>query len=659
MSPIGRVLVANRGEIARRVFSTCRRLGVATVAVYSEPDAMAAFVREADVAVALGGASPAESYLRGEAVVAAAIRAGADAVHPGYGFLSENAAFAQSVIDAGLTWIGPSPDAIAAMGSKTEARDRMQRAGVPVLPGARLDHGRVADVQTIADRLGYPLLVKASAGGGGKGMRLVRKGEELASAIEGARREAAAAFGDDAVFLERFASFARHVEIQIIGDQHGQVCSLHERDCSVQRRHQKVIEESPSPVVGPDLRSRMSAAAVAAGEELGYVGAGTVEFLLTGDGEFYFLEVNTRLQVEHPVTELVTGFDLVELQLRVAEGGRLPEEVSRAPLRGHAIEARLYAEDAANGFLPATGVLERFVVGSGVRVDTAVTDGAQITSHYDPMIAKVIAHGSTRDEAARKLADALRRAEIHGLLTNRDFLVRVLCHDEFLRGEADTGFLDRHDPKSLARPLVPAVERRNAAAAAALAAQARHRSQARVLSSLPSGWRNNPSAPQLTTFTATDGEELRVEYQFSRDGGLFVLRVQGEDLPSPALHGATADDVDLEVAGVRRRYRVHARAGGATSVNTEIGQVDLLESARFPVPDSSPDPGSLQSPLPGRVIRVLVEAGAIVKPGDPLLIVEAMKMEHEIVAPTGGAVSELRVEEGHQVETGTVVAVID
>jgi propionyl-CoA carboxylase alpha chain len=659
MSPIGRVLVANRGEIARRVFSTCRRLGVATVAVYSEPDAMAAFVREADVAVALGGASPAESYLRGEAVIAAAIRAGADAVHPGYGFLSENAAFAQSVIDAGLTWIGPSPDAIAAMGSKTEARDRMQRAGVPVLPGARLDHGRVADVQTIADRLGYPLLVKASAGGGGKGMRLVRKGEELASAIEGARREAAAAFGDDAVFLERFASFARHVEIQIIGDQHGQVCSLHERDCSVQRRHQKVIEESPSPVVGPGLRSRMSAAAVAAGEELGYVGAGTVEFLLTGDGEFYFLEVNTRLQVEHPVTELVTGFDLVELQLRVAEGGRLPEEVSRAPLRGHAIEARLYAEDAANGFLPATGVLERFVVGSGVRVDTAVTDGAQITSHYDPMIAKVIAHGSTRDEAARKLADALRRAEIHGLLTNRDFLVRVLCHDEFLRGEADTGFLDRHDPKTLARPLVPAVERRNAAAAAALAAQARHRSQARVLSSLPSGWRNNPSAPQLTTFTATDGEELRVEYQFSRDGGLFVLRVQGEDLPSPALHGATADDVDLEVAGVRRRYRVHARAGGATSVNTEIGQVDLLESARFPVPDSSPDPGSLQSPLPGRVIRVLVEAGAIVKPGDPLLIVEAMKMEHEIVAPTGGAVSELRVEEGHQVETGTVVAVID
>ena len=299
------------------------------------------------------------------------------------------------------------------------------------------------------------------------------------------------------------------------------------------------------------------------------------------------------------------------------------------------------------------------MVPPGVRVDTAVTDGAQISSHYDPMIAKVIAHGSTRDEAARKLADALRRAEIHGLLTNRDFLVRVVCHDEFLRGEADTGFLDRHDPKALARPLVPTGETRNAAAAAALAAQARRRGQARVLSSLPSGWRNNPSAPQVTTFTAPDGEELPVEYQFSRDGGLLVLRVQGQDLPSPALHGATAGDVDLEVAGVRRRYRVHARAGGATSVNTEIGQVDLLESSRFPVPNSSPDPGSLQSPLPGRVIRVLVEAGAIVKPGDPLLIVEAMKMEHEIVAPTGGAVTELRVEEGHQVETGTVVAVID
>jgi acetyl/propionyl-CoA carboxylase alpha subunit len=657
MQTIRRVLVANRGEIARRVFRTCRRLGIATAAVYSDPDATTPFVREADVAIALGGTTAMESYLRGEAIIEAALRVDANAIHPGYGFLAENAAFAQAVSDAGLIWIGPSPGAIAAMGSKTDARDRMKAAGVPVLPGARLDNG-VPDVHTAAEHVGYPLLVKASGGGGGKGMRLVRRPEELVGAVEGARREAASAFADPAVFLERFAPDARHVEIQIIGDEHGQVRSLHERDCSVQRRHQKVIEESPSPAMSEHLRSEMSAAAVAAGKELGYVGAGTVEFLLTAEREFFFLEVNTRLQVEHPVTELVTGWDLVELQLLVAEGRPLPGWLSAPPLQGHAIEARLYAEDVANAFLPATGVIERFVVPSGVRVDSAVTDRTPITPYYDPMIAKVIAHGDSREQAARMLLDALRRAEIHGVITNRDFLVRVLSHDEFLLGEANTGFLDRHDPVALAMPLMGDAETRHAVAAATLAAQAARREVARVLRSLPTGWRNNRSGPQRTKFTIGEGEEVLVEYCFSREGRLELLRVQGHQLPSPVLHAASPEEVDLEIAGVRRRYRVHRRSD-VVWVNSELGQVDLIELPRFPSVTAEHDPGSLKSPLPGRVIRVLVQTGSSVAPGDPLLIVEAMKMEHEIVSPTAGAVAELRVEEGEQVETGMVLAVID
>jgi acetyl/propionyl-CoA carboxylase alpha subunit len=636
---VQRLLVANRGEIARRVFATCRRLGIATVAVYSDVDAGAPFVADADVAVRLGGATPAESYLRGDAIIEAARRAGADAIHPGYGFLAENAAFAQAVLDAGLVWVGPSPEAIAAMGSKTEARTRMEAAGVPVLPGAN----DPAD----ADAVGFPLLVKASAGGGGKGMRLVERAEDLEDAVASARREAGAAFGDDTVFLERFAQRARHVEIQIVGDAHGTVLSLHERDCSVQRRHQKVIEESPSPAVDDELRARMGAAAVAAGEALGYVGAGTVEFLLADDGAFFFLEVNTRLQVEHPVTELVTGLDLVELQLLVAEGGALP---AVPPLDGHAIEARLYAEDAAHDFLPVTGTLARFAVPDGVRVDTGVADGSVISPYYDPMIAKVIAHGPTRDAAARKLADALTRAELHGLTTNRDFLVRVLRHPDFLAGDADTGFLERVD--GLAEPLVDAAGRRLAAAAAALAGQAARRADAGVLATLPSGWRNNPSQLQEATFAAGE-EALRVGYRFARDGKLAALRVNDEDIDATLIR-CEPDVVELEVDGLRRRFAVRPRA-----VNTTDGQVDLRELPRFADAADDTPAGSLTSPMPGLVVRVLAAAGEAVTKGQPLLVLEAMKMEHEIAAPADGALSELRVSEGAQVEAGAVLAVID
>ena len=658
---INRVLVANRGEIARRVFATCRRLGVSTVAVFSEPDADAPFVREADVAVALGGSTPAESYLRGEAVIEAARRTGAEAVHPGYGFLAENADFARAVLDAGLVWIGPSPEAIAAMGSKTEARTRMRAAGVPVLPGAHLD-GEAGDaLRAVAEEVGFPMLVKAVAGGGGKGMRLVEAPAELEGGVEAAQREAAGAFGDDAVFLERFAPRARHVEIQIVGDAHGRVASLHERDCSIQRRHQKVIEEAPSPAVDQRLRKSMSEAAVAVGEALGYVGAGTVEFLLTEGGEFFFLEVNTRLQVEHPVTELVTGLDLVELQLLVAEGRPPPPEARGPELRGHAIEARLYAEDPAHDFLPVTGRLTRFAIDTdAVRVDTGVEDGASISPFYDPMLAKVVAHGRTRGDAARRLADALARAELHGTTTNRDFLVRVLRHPEFLAGGADTSFLDRHDPAALGAPVVGADGVRLAAAAAALAGQAERRASARVLATLPSGWRNNPlDEPQPATF-AVGEDELRVGYRFGRDGALVRLRVGDDDLEGARLHVCGPELVDLEVAGVRRRYRVAIAADGLTvHVNTDEGQVDLVEVPRFVDPAEAAEEGTLIAPMPGTVTRLLAQAGASVTAGQPLLALEAMKMEHEFTAPADGVLTELRVEEGSQVETGAVLAVVE
>ena len=567
-----------------------------------------------------------------------------------------------------MIWIGPTPEAIEAMGSKTEARDLMERAGVPVLPGQRLN-GEAGDaLAAIAEAIGFPLLVKASAGGGGKGMRLVEAPPELESGVDGARREAAGAFGDDTVFLERFAPRSRHVEIQIVGDSHGTVAPLGERDCSVQRRHQKVIEESPSPAVDPALREAMSDAAVAAGKALGYVSAGTVEFLLTEQGDFFFLEVNTRLQVEHPVTELVTGLDLVELQLVVADGGELPPEAVAPVMRGHAVEARLYAEDAANDFLPVTGTLSRFAIPGGVRVDTGVEDGAQISPYYDPMVAKVIAHGPTRAAATRLLADSLARARLHGTTTNRDFLVGVLRHEEFLAGDADTSFLERHDPAQLAAPLVAGEQRRLAVAAAALALQAQRRRDAHVLATMPSGWRNVPAAPHEIGFSEgpasaaaaeqADGGELAVAYAFDRANRLVTLEVGGEPIESPVLHACSPELVDLEAHGHRRRYAVHAEPNGMVHVNSDSGQVSLAELPRHPMAEDEAAAGSLASPMPGAVWKVMAAEGDRVERGQPLLVIEAMKMEHEIVAPVAGPIEEMRVTEGDQVDAGTILAVI-
>ena len=668
--PINKLLVANRGEIARRVFATCRRMGIASVAVFSDADAGAPFVLEADEAVGLGGSAAAESYLRGDAVIEAARATGADAIHPGYGFLAENAGFAGAVEEAGLIWVGPGPAAIEAMGSKVRARAMMEDAGVPVLPGAELGEG--SENAAEAARIGLPLLVKASAGGGGKGMRTVTDAGELDSAVEAARREAVAAFGDGTVFLERLLDRPRHVEIQIVADAHGGAVSLGERECSIQRRHQKVIEESPSPAVDRELRGRMGTAALVAAESVGYVGAGTVEFLLDSDEGFYFLEMNTRLQVEHPVTEMVTGLDMVRLQLLIAMGEPLPPEARELEPRGHAIEARLYAEDAAADFLPQTGVIADFDFGVAeefpapaapgfevpIRIDSGVVAGSEISPHYDPMLAKVIAWAPTRVEAATRLATALADAEVPGLVTNRDFLVRTLRHPAFLAGDTDTGFLSDHD--GLAEPLTDAAGERIHAAAAALASN--DAADSDPLGFAPRGWRNNPSAPQRRVYEGS-GAELVVDYAFSRNG--LALSVAGEEIVGAAVAGevyaAAAGErglVDLEVEGVLRSFSV-LRMDGYAHVSSALGHSSLRELPRHPSEDETATEGALVSPMPGRVIKLVASEGDEVAAGDPIVVLEAMKMEHELSAPASGTLSELRVGEGDQVESGAVLGVID
>jgi propionyl-CoA carboxylase alpha chain len=642
------LLVANRGEIARRVFRTARAMGLATVAVFSDADADMPFVRDADQAVRLAGNTAAETYLQGELVIEAATRAGADAIHPGYGFLSENADFARNVIAAGLTWVGPPPDAIESMGSKLESKRMMREAGVPTLPWAEDTAG--------APDVGYPLLVKASAGGGGRGMRIVRSADELEDAVEGARREAAGAFGDATVFLERYLEAPRHVEVQIFADTHGNVVSLFERECSIQRRHQKIVEESPSPAVNDALRAEMGAAAVAAARAVGYVGAGTVEFVLAADGAYYFLEMNTRLQVEHPVTELVTGLDLVRLQLVVAAGGALPEAALVPTLSGHAIEVRLYAEDAENGFLPVTGTLRSFEIPSTVRVDSGVESGSAVSPYYDAMVAKVVAHAATRTEAAGSLAAALRRSRIHGVTTNRDLLVRILGEDEFLAGGTDTAYLERHDPAELGAPLLPAEAQATHAAVAALALQVVRRAAAKVDSALPSGWRSNPSQWQRVELSSR-GETAAVEYVFGRTG--VDLRVDGEPL-DVVMHSAGNHVVDATINGVRRSFHVVIPASQTIiDVDSPLGSSSYDVVPRFPDPSDLVAAGSLVAPMPGAVVRVLVEIGAVVTKGQPLVVLEAMKMEHTVTSPADGTVVDLRVEAGQQVDAGSVLAVVD
>jgi propionyl-CoA carboxylase alpha chain len=658
------LLVANRGEIARRIMATCRELGIGTVAVFSDPDADAPHVREADAAVRLPGAAPAQTYLRADLIVRAALDAGADAVHPGYGFLAENADFAAAVVEAGLTWVGPPAAAIASMGSKTEAKRLVAAAGVPVLGAIATERATAADL---------PLLIKASAGGGGRGMRVVRTLEELPAALASARTEAASAFGSDEVFCEPYLESARHIEAQLMVDAHGTVWVVGERDCSIQRRHQKIVEEAPAPGLTDEVRRALKEAATAAARAVRYVGAGTVEFLLSPEGRLFFLEVNTRLQVEHPVTESVTGLDLVALQLRIAEGGTLPGAVPEP--RGHAIEARLCAEDPAQDWLPQIGALHRLDVPgvtvrfgtaaaeTGLRLDSGVENGSVIGTDYDSLIAKVIAWAPTRTAAARKLANALTRARIHGLTTNRDLLVRVLRHPAFLDGGVNTQFLEEYRPELINADTTADKDGADkdsvhlAALAAALADAAANRATAPVLRGLPSGWRNVPSQPQVKRYRPAGdaaGEEFEVRYRFARGG----LEVDGS--PDTRLIASAPDHVVLEVQGIRRTFAVATYPDDRTIyVDSPLGSVALTAVDRFPGPETQAETGGLLAPMPGTVVRIAATEGDPVTAGQPLLWLEAMKMEHRITAPTDGILTALRVGVGQQVDVGAVLAVID
>ncbi len=676
--PIRRVLVANRGEIARRVIRTVQAMGLQAVAIHSDPDADAPFVREADLAVSIGGRTSAESYLVAERVLEAARRSGADAVHPGYGFLSENPEFATAVADAGLAWIGPTPASMRAMALKVQAKRLVAAAGVPLVPGAELAADAAdAEITAAGAQVGFPLLVKASAGGGGKGMRLVREPGELLEGVSGARNEAASAFGDPTVFLERYLERGRHVEVQVFGDTHGNVVHLFERECSIQRRHQKVVEESPSPGATDVTLERMYAAAVAAARAIDYVGAGTVEFMVAGEGagqEFFFLEMNTRLQVEHPVTEEVTGLDLVEWQVRVARGEALPLAQEAITRRGHAIEVRLYAEDPARGYLPGIGRIERFAVPAlrGIRVETGVESGSEVSAFYDPMLAKVIAHGASREQAASTLASCLEALEVAGVPTNRESLAAVLREPGFLAGDTTTAYLDEHP--EVAAPVLDRDELAGHLVAAALGLAEQERAGQPWAALAPAGWRNVPAVPEVRRFAHADGgtdRTLEVHYTRRRDGSVAVTL--GGDLGDPEGTGAgpslpatlevtrvraDGEHVQAEFDGVGTRYRV-SRAGDWVLVTGLHRTTVLRVLPRYPGASEHAHDHGLVTPVPGTVTQVLVAAGDVVSAGDTLVILEAMKMEHRIKADTDGVVEEIRVAVGDSVDAHHVVAVLE
>ena len=648
ITPITRLLIANRGEIARRIIRTAHDMGISTVAIYADGDAQAPFVKEADSAVSLNGRTTAETYLDVDKVLEACQRSGADAIHPGYGFLSENAAFAQAVIDAGIKWLGPTPEVIGLMGDKLSAKRLMDEAGVPTLPGIEISGD--TDIVAAANEIGYPVLVKASAGGGGRGMRVVEQEADLLAAVEGAKREAGSSFGDDTVFLEKWLAVSRHVEIQILGDTHGNLVHCYERECSIQRRHQKIIEEAPSPAVNDAIRSRMGDAAIAAAKKLGYSSAGTVEFLLSGD-DFYFLEVNARLQVEHPITEEIIGKDLVREQIRVAEGETLSFSQADISINGHAIEARLYAEDPAKGFLPSPGPVLAWTpstVGQA-RFDSGVEAGSEISTQFDPMIAKVIVHAPTRREAAGRLARVLETTEIQGLRTNRDFLVATLRTPEFLAGDTTTDFIERVEPTRVRE--VSRQELVEAAIAVAMESQAQRRANSRVLRSLPSGWRNSTMPMEAISFHCGD-EVIDVAYRLQRDGRFRLLCDDDEHFISPYECGSGV--VDLDDNGRRLQFSMQ-RHGDNWLVHSQNGDLVLTQQPRYPDTSLDANTGGLTAPMPGSVLATEVAAGASVNKGDLLLIMEAMKMEHRITAPRDGVIESVHVAVGDQVDNGQLL----
>jgi 3-methylcrotonyl-CoA carboxylase alpha subunit len=656
-----KILIANRGEIACRVIHTARRLGVATVAVYSEADAHAWHAELADEAVAIGPPPARESYLAAEKIIAAAKATGAEAIHPGYGFLSENAAFAESCAAAGLVFIGPPPAAIRAMGSKSEAKALVEKAKVPVIPGYHGTDQSDEILAAAAERIGYPVLLKASAGGGGKGMRRVDGPAELGAALASARREAASAFGDERILVEKYLLGQRHVELQVFADAHGHVLHLFERDCSIQRRHQKVIEEARAPGLSTELSRRMGEAAVAAAAAIGYVGAGTIEFILDRSARFFFMEMNTRLQVEHPVTEMITGLDLVEWQLRVAAGEALPLAQKDVVARGHAFEARIYAEDPTRDFLPSTGRLAHFALPAAdrhIRVDSGVRPGDEITVHYDPLLAKLIVWDVDREPARRRLVEALGRVEITGLASNVAFLKALTAHPGFAAGEVDTSFIERHRD-SLFAPVAP--DQKNVLAAAVgslLLRQQAAAGRAAAASGDPyspwhatDGWRLNLEARRDLRFLL-GGAERQVTVHYGRQG--LGLGIGAEVEPAEF---TSVGDGRLRVTLAGRRFEAAVvRQEQSLTIFCEgaVERLELVDPIAAAVVSEGPS-GRLTAPMPGRIVQLHVTPGAKVKRGDTLLVLEAMKMEHSILAPADGRIESLDYAVGDLVEEGAAL----
>ena len=635
-----KLLIANRGEIACRIIKTAHEMGISCVAVYTEADSHSPFVRMADEAVKLS-----DTYLNGKEIIEAAKHTGAQAIHPGYGFLSENAKFSRDVQKEGLIWVGPSSRVITSMGDKLKAKDIAEKAGVPTLP-------MTTDPKK-ANTIGYPILIKAAAGGGGKGMRIVEDKKDLKEAIAGAQREALTGFGDDRVFIERYVASSRHIEIQILGDSHGNVVHLGERECSIQRRHQKIIEESPSPRVDSEMRATMGDAAIKLAKKLKYESAGTVEFLVDDKtGEFWFLEVNTRLQVEHPVTEEVTGKDLVYEQLRIARGEELGYSQEDISWKGSSIEARLYAEDPSKDFLPATGTLIAYENDTNIdaRWDTGIEQGSVVGTDFDPMLAKVITKGKTRIDAANKLALALETMHIGGVTTNRDFLVASLRTKDFLDGKTTSDFIEKTNPQRAV--ILEGSMLENALSAAALWIQGQNRESANILKEIPTGWRNSRLPRQKINFRYLE-KDLEVTYKANRDGSFDV-----NDGTVARVVKWTSYGIDIEVNNSRFFSKV-TRDNDNIVVHGPWGDALFTILPRFTLPGSEAQAGGLIAPMPGKVVDLKVKTGSKVKKGDTLVILEAMKMEHQVKAPEDGKITKVLIKKDDQLENGALLMVLD
>ncbi|RMG84225.1 MAG: ATP-grasp domain-containing protein, partial [Bacteroidetes bacterium] len=646
---INTILIANRGEIASRIIRTCRKMGIKSIAVFSDADREGLFVQEADIAVHIGSHAPSASYLDQEKIIRVAKEQGADAIHPGYGFLSENAAFAKKCKDEGIIFIGPNAAAIEAMGSKSSAKSIMRAHDVPVIPGYQGDDQSVERLVKEAKQIGFPLLLKATAGGGGKGMRIVHHVSELEAGIAAAKREARSAFGDDELIIERYIAKGRHIEFQIFGDQHGNAIHILERECTIQRRYQKILEESPSPVLNEKLRATMGAAAVKAAKALNYDNAGTVEFIFDDTtNDFFFLEVNTRLQVEHPVTEEISGLDLVELQIEVAEGKPLPLQQEAIKGNGYAIEARLYAEDAANDFRPASGVVQLWEVPAveGLRIETAIRSGSEISIHYDPMIAKIIVWDKNRSSAHRKMAYTLRHLKCMGLTTNQDFLLHLFEQPAVQQGNYDTHYIENHfDAAAFGQK---SEAQKELATIATTLFHWHQRNQKRtLLKGLPSGWRNNPYSPQQRTYLF--GEEAFPVAYYAKGKNKFDFQI-GENHKLVELVDVSGPHISFRINEVQYQVSITTKGNQIFIHAPETGNISFEKKERFPPKAIEQTEGGYKAPMPSQIIKILVERGQAVKKGEALLIISSMKMENTILAEKDGTVAEVYVTEGQSVE---------